>query len=243
MHMDQAGRAVARPRTREGQHDPAAREPGKAAANRSPSEPPADRQTARIAAAEQSLTDAYAYAKAMGIDPDVADTAFAVLRDCIAQVKECSDHARRELSLADYEWGQARRKRMNSAPYSAANPVVPDTPGFSLCPDPTAVETPAGFMDALRMYRIWAGKPSYRVMQRQCNSRFAASTIYTALRGDELPSLDMVQAVIIACGGPEEHRYAFVRAWRSLKMSEQDVSRPKAQPPANRSLYSVGDTA
>ena len=42
----------------------------------------------------------------MAIDPDVADTAFAVLRDCIAQVKECSDHARRELSLADYEWGR-----------------------------------------------------------------------------------------------------------------------------------------
>ena len=132
---------------------------------------------------------------------------------------------------------------MNSAPYSAANPVVPDTPGFSLCPDPTAVETPAGFMDALRMYRIWAGKPSYRVMQRQCNSRFAASTIYTALRSDELPSLDMVQAIIIACGWSGEHRHTFVRAWRSLKMSEQAVSRPKAQPPANRSLYSVGDTA
>jgi hypothetical protein len=154
-------------------------------------------------------------------------------------VKECSEHAQRELSMAEYEWRQARHRRVSPAPYSAAAPVVPDAPGFSLCPNPDGVERPSQFMDALRMYRVWAGKPSYRVMQRQCNNRFAASTIYTALRGDDLPSLDMVQAIIIACGGLDEHRHAFVSAWRRLKMSEQAVGHP----PLTRPLYPVSETA
>jgi hypothetical protein len=37
-------------------------------------------------------------------------------------------------------------------------------------------------METMRMYRIWAGKPSYRVMEHQCGRRFAASTIHIALR-------------------------------------------------------------
>jgi hypothetical protein len=238
MNVNQGG-AAARPRTSQTQQEPVSGRQRRDATRRPGTAPPADRQAARIAAAEQSLADAYAYARTMGVDPDVANTAFAVLRDSIAQVKACSEHAQRELSMAQYEWGQARRRRETPAPYSAAAPVIPDVPGFSLCPNPEDAETPAQFMDALRMYRIWAGKPSYRVMQRQCNNRFAASTIYTALRGDDLPSLDMVQAIIIACGGPDEHRHGFVQAWRRLKMAEQAVG----QPPLKRPLYPVSETA
>jgi hypothetical protein len=237
MNTDQPGRVSARPRPGEVRPELVSRwqrgdAPPRPAA-------PVDRQAARILAAEQSIADALAHAQMAGVDPDIARTAFAVLRDCIAQVKECTEHAHRELSMARYEWGQARRRRVNRAPDSAAAPVVPDAPGFSLCPSPDAVQTPVQFMDTLRMYRIWAGHPSYRVMQLQCSNRFAASTICTALRSDDLPTQDMVRAVITACGGPEEHLHAFVSAWRRLKMPGQAAG----QPPLPRPLYPMGETA
>jgi hypothetical protein len=94
-------------------------------------------------------------------------------------------------------------------------------------------------MDTLRMYRIWAGNPSYRVMQLRCSNRFAASTICTALRSDELPTQDMVRAIITACGGPDEHLHAFVSAWRRLKMPGQATG----QLPSPRPLYPMGETA
>jgi hypothetical protein len=207
-------------------------------------EPPPDRRSERIAAAEQSLAEAYANARAAGIDPDSVNIAFAIARDCLAEAKECSEQARRELAMAQYERDQARRRRLHPARYSdtAARPVVPDVPDFDLCPDPGTVQTPTDFMDTLRMYRIWAGKPSYRVMERQCGRRFAASTIYTALQSNELPSLDMVQAIITACGGREEHRLAFASAWRHLIMPQQYAD-PAAQPPRARALYPVSETA
>ena len=43
----------------------------------------------------------------------------------------------------------------------AARPAIPGLPGTDLCPDPGAVRTPEEFMDALRGFRAWAGKPSF----------------------------------------------------------------------------------
>jgi hypothetical protein len=208
-------------------------------------EPATDRRAKRIAAAERSFSEAYARARAAGMDPDAVDDAFAMARDCIAEAKECSEQARRELAVAQYERDQARRLRLNPGrdADAAARPVIPDLPGFDLCPDPAAAQTPAAFMDTLRMFRIWAGKPSYRVMERQCGRRFAASTICTALQGSTLPSLDMVQAVVIACGGLDEHQHAFASAWRRLTMPQHDAGHGAEQSPRARTLYPVSKPA
>lgn len=210
-----------------------------ASSPRSQPESPVDRRAERIAAAERTLAEAYAGLRAAGCDPDTINTAFAIARDCLAEAREFSAQTRRELALAEYERNQAHRMRMDSA----APPVIPDMPGLDLCPDPSDARTDTEFMDTLRKFRIWAGKPSYRVMERQCARRFAASTICTALRGNEMPGLDMVQAIIVACGGREEHRHAFATAWRRLMMPQQEADRSATRPRRARTLYPVGETA
>jgi hypothetical protein len=138
----------------------------------------------------------------------------------------------------------------------AARTAIPDLPGTDLCPDPGTARTPEEFMDALRGFRAWAGKPSFRAMERQCARRFAASTMCTALRADTLPSLDMVHAIVTGCGGSPRHVHAFATACRRLSLpghdvpghgvpgqgapGQQDTSwRRKVRP---RGLYSVGGT-
>ena len=219
---------------------------------------PVDRRAARIAAAEQSLASAYAGMRSAGVDPDSIATAFAVARDCLAEARELSAQARRELALAQYERDLARRRAPApcppagvshpAAPHPTAPPAatqpestapdplagpdtapaadrdwamtlaaraaIPDLPGTDSCPDPGTARTPEEFMDALRGFRAWAGKPSFRAMERQCAHRFAASTMCTALRADTLPSLDMVHAIVTGCGGSPRHVHAFAAACR-----------------------------
>ncbi len=203
------------------------------------------RRLDRIAAAEQSLRDAQRALVGSGSDPDVVGLAFAIARDCLAEAKDCSELARRELALARVERAEAQQ-RLDSAPSPArpAEPVTADAGGVNLCPDPTGVKTPAEFVDFLRRYHIWAGKPSYRVMERQCNRRFAASTLHSALHGSRLPSLDMVLAIITACRGTQEHQRAFASAWRVLEMNGHDArQRPAASKTRSRALYPVGESA
>jgi hypothetical protein len=195
-----------------------------------------DRQAKRIAELERSLGEVYASAKAAGIPPDAVDSAFAILREGIAKAKLSSDQARRD-SAALYERYQARHRRRSPDP--AARPVIPDLPGLSLCPDPRSIQTPAELMDALRTYRIWAGKPSFRVMERQCGRSFAASTLCTALQGNDLPSMSMVQAIIAACGGPEKDQVAFTSAWRRITLPGRDAGQSAAKLPRPRILYPV----
>jgi hypothetical protein len=121
--------------------------------------------------------------------------------------------------------------------------VVPDPPGENLCPDPAAAQTPAEFMDTLRRYRKWAGEPSFRVMEhvikKQCGQHFAASTVHAALKGDDLPSLAKVRAIIAACGGSDAHQQMFTTAWRRLTMPRQE-DRQASLP---RALYSISEPA
>jgi hypothetical protein len=205
---------------------------------------PADRRANRIAAAERIYAEAYARSKAAGMDRDSVDHAFAMVRDLFAEAKECSEQARRELAIAQYEREQARRTLVDAGrrPDDAVRPVVADVPGSNLCPNPADAHTTADFMNALRMFRIWAGKPSYRVMEHQCGRRFAASTICTALNGTRLPSLDMVLTVIVACGGRDEHQNAFASAWRRLMLPQDDADQTPGQS-GERALYSVSEPA
>lgn len=203
-----------------------------------------DRRSERFDAAERNLEESYRKLRALGVDPDAVETAFAVLRDTIAEIKQCTEHARRELDLAHYEWYQASRRQLSLAQYleTAATSTIPDTSGMNSCPDPRDVRTAADFMDTLRRYWIWLGKPSYRRMERQCDRQFAASTIYTALKGNKLPSFDLVRAIIAACGGSEEHQRSFLQAWRRLQM-EGAAGQPSAQLPRSRVLHAVSESA
>ena len=122
----------------------------------------------------------------MGVEPDQVRTAFAIAHDCIAEAKEVTAQAQRELNMAHCVAGPGQPQAPEPATSTpTAAPVVPDIPGMNLCPDPS---TERSSTEHLRMYRIWAGKPSYRVMEHQCGRRFAASTIHSALNGSNCPA-------------------------------------------------------
>ena len=184
----------------------------------------AHRWAKRVAVAGRNLTETYTGAIAAGIEPEELDFAFSRLAETIAQAQ-----ARQYLA----------RHRRNAGQDDQPHLVIPDAPGSNWGPDPEAIKTPAEFMESLRRYRLWAGNPSFRRMQRQCGERFAASTICTALKGSELPSQDMADAIIIGCGGLQEHREAFASAWRRIRFCQHDVGERAGQSATVRSLYPV----
>jgi hypothetical protein len=112
-----------------------------------------------------------------------------------------------------FEKARAGRER------PALSPPAQDAPGCDLRPDPGSARTPAEFIEALRRFRTWAGNPSYRDMARACNGRPTASTMCRVLAAGELPArFEVIDAVIVACGGEEEDRERFATAWRRLVM-------------------------
>ena len=182
-----------------------------------------DRSLERISAADWALADAHTRLRSAGADSDIVRAAFTIARESLRDARDLVREARRELALVTYEMEQERRASRAAARYPhSASPVVPDQPGLDLCPDPRSARTPAEFMDVLRQYRVWAGRPSYRAMRDQCDQRFATSTIHAALKKDELPGLPLVQCIVTACGGSDAHQQTFASAWRRLVMSAQD---------------------
>jgi DNA-binding SARP family transcriptional activator/tetratricopeptide (TPR) repeat protein len=99
--------------------------------------------------------------------------------------------------------------------------VIPDAPGHDLRPDPLTAMTAADFMTTLRRLRQWAGNPSYRKMEEQCGRAAASATICTALTHDELPSQEIVEAIVVACGGGAEQVSRYITAWRNLEMKQE----------------------
>lgn len=153
------------------------------------------------------LADVYERLKAADTDPEVLDTSFGPAFASLGHRPGYSGPAPRE-----------------PEPEGAGRPVrppIPDLPGLSLRPDPGAAGTTGEFLDCLRNYRLWAGSPSFRVMSKNCERRFAPSTICTALSSDSMPSLEMVLAIVAACGGPREHLCEFATAWRRLVIPRQ----------------------
>jgi hypothetical protein len=186
-----------------------------------------DRNGERIKAADRTLREAHARVRSAVGDSDAVSTAFAIARDTLSEAYDIVREARKELILVHHEHDELSRRLAGPGRYPvAAAPVVSDAPGVSLCPDPAAAETAAELMGALRTYRIWAGKPSYRAMEsvirNQCSQHFASSTLHAALTGDDLPALPLVQAVVTACGGTGAHHQMFTSAWRRLSMPQQD---------------------
>jgi hypothetical protein len=159
--------------------------------------------------AGQYLTDSYTDAITAGVDPQILERAFSHIADTIA---------RAHLAAAQYE----ARHRRTAYQGQGVRPVIADAPGYSSCPDPSTSMTAAQFMDALRRYRLWAGSPSLRRMQNQCGGRPVASTLCKTLQANQLPSLEMADAIIVGCGGRDDHREAFASAWRRLAFSQHD---------------------
>jgi hypothetical protein len=61
-------------------------------------------------------------------------------------------------------------------------------------------------------------------MERACNGRPVASTMCRVLGRGQLPArFEVIDAIIIACGGEEEDRERFASAWRRLIMPGKNV--------------------
>jgi hypothetical protein len=131
------------------------------------------------------------------------------------------DQARaRLLHEAASAFKETRARRDRAAPGSPAH----DVPGCDLRPDPSRARNSAELIEALRQFRTWAGNPSYRDMERACNGRPVASTMCRVLGRGQLPArFEVIDAIIIACGGEEEDRERFASAWRRLIMPGKDV--------------------
>jgi hypothetical protein len=169
-----------------------------------------------IKGARRQLAETYEALVAAGVSSDAARISLLVL----------------ELSLTQLEQAEAHHLRVDPVRYSETvhDQVISDMPGWDQFPDPVTAQTPADFVQILQRYRAWAGNPSYRVMERLCDRRFAASTIHTALHGENLPSLDMVQAIIKGCRGSDAHMVLFTSAWRRFGMPQQVSGKPNQSP-------------
>lgn len=129
----------------------------------------------------------------------------------------------------------ARRARRVPAP------VVPDTSGFDLRPDPLASRTAGDFVKALHEFRVWAGEPSFREMALLCGHAVSAATMCKALGRDKLPSQRVVLAIIKACGGTPDHQREFVTAWRMLRTPQGSGVQAGGRS-SKRTLYPVSGT-
>lgn len=191
-----------------------------------------------VALAEHALADVYASLRSLSaVDPYDLDEVFAGARARIAAFRAASQASAQSGSQArkrpaarrgrDSRDSRDPSRHHRPGPGRRCEPVVrpaiPDVPGMELCPDPRDTATPAEFLDCLRNYRIWAGKPSFRVMERRCDRRYAASTLCTALRAGTMPTLEMVLTVVTVCGGGEEHQQEFATAWRRLAIGDSEA--------------------
>lgn len=83
-------------------------------------------------------------------------------------------------------------------------------------PDPATARTAADYVAVLRQYRAWSGDVPWRTIAAQAKQKRVHSTIYNAMRRDDLPTLEVVKAIIIGCGGGEDDLRAFTSAWQRI---------------------------
>ncbi|GIF49885.1 NB-ARC domain-containing protein [Asanoa ferruginea] len=83
-------------------------------------------------------------------------------------------------------------------------------------PDPARATSVGGFVQELRLLKIWAGDPPLRRLSR--DSGLARSTLGDLLspRRDRLPSLDLVLRYVGVCGVTGERAAAWRSAWREV---------------------------
>ncbi|GAA3727582.1 hypothetical protein [Salinactinospora qingdaonensis] len=119
------------------------------------------------------------------------------------------------IQLHDWEdWHEASLETMNRSQ------MMRDIEGYDMRPDPLEATTVHLFLEAMRDFRLWAGQPSYRQMQRRCGGVCAASTFCNAMNPKrlELPKLSLVYAFVTACGGDKDECQRWATAWRRISM-------------------------
>lgn len=120
------------------------------------------------------------------------------------------------ISLFEQAGRPGRHRRQASKAHArSADQEGSDTDVSELKPDPAEAITPADFVGLLWRYRTWSGDPSWRQMAARSRQRASHSAIYKAMQRQELPKLDVVEAIIIGCGGTEDLP-AFVAAWHRI---------------------------
>lgn len=98
--------------------------------------------------------------------------------------------------------------------------IEEDLEGYETCPDPLKAGSTEEFVDLLGRYRLWAGSPSFREMQRRCRGAAAASTFCKMLKKPgELPAQHLVRAFIQGCAGDDQAVKRWITAWRRLQVS------------------------
>ncbi|MFL6118616.1 serine/threonine-protein kinase [Actinophytocola sp.] len=88
------------------------------------------------------------------------------------------------------------------------------------------------FAQALRLLRVRAGTPSYRLLSRKAG--YSASALSAAASGAALPSLDLALAYAGACGGDPEEWAARWHAAADQAAPPPTPAPPAARPPAAR---------
>ena len=105
--------------------------------------------------------------------------------------------------------------------------IEEDLEGYDLCPDPLKAGSAEEFVGLLSRYRLWAGSPSFREMQRRCRGAATASTFCKMLKKNEdLPAQHLVRAFIRGCAGNDEAVKRWITAWRRLQISLIPAEKP-----------------
>ncbi|MEV4756679.1 tetratricopeptide repeat protein [Micromonospora sp. NPDC049559] len=91
-------------------------------------------------------------------------------------------------------------------------------------PGPDRVRTPEEFVAGLRQVKAWTGL-SYRDLARRARANgdvLPASTVASALNRASLPNLELVTALLRACGGGPETTGRWISVWQELARSAAD---------------------
>lgn len=95
-------------------------------------------------------------------------------------------------------------------------PEIPeDLPGERLKPDPLRAKSVDEFVETMRLYRKWAGSPSFRVMADRVGVR-SPSRFCEALKSNRLPSFALLNAFVVSLGGTSADFQRWASAWRAL---------------------------
>lgn len=89
---------------------------------------------------------------------------------------------------------------------------------------PLEINSGAEFVRALRQYRAARGNTSFRQMAARARYVVPHSAMCVALNSEELPSLEVVLAIVAGCGGSLDDQECFVAAWRRLQKDDPESS-------------------
>jgi hypothetical protein len=95
-------------------------------------------------------------------------------------------------------------------------PPIPDLLGHDQSPNPMQAKTPAQFVAAMNAYRVWAGNPSLRELERRCAKKISYSTFRNMLSKPALPKLAALETFVRALGGASDDLQRWATAWRKL---------------------------